>query len=50
MRDHLLSENMVLGLSLTCYKCYLDIGTPTIESVPHPLEVKVENFAINRYD
>ena len=22
--------------SLTCYKCYLDIGTITIESVPHP--------------
>ena len=26
----------ILGLSLTCYKCYLDIGTMTIESVPHP--------------
>ena len=30
-------KKKVLGLSLTCYKCYLDIGTMTIESVPHPL-------------
>ncbi len=25
-----------LGLSLTYYKCFLDIGTMTIESAPHP--------------
>ncbi len=25
-----------MDLSLTCYKCYLNIGTITIESVPHP--------------
>ncbi len=37
VRDHSLSESKVLGLSLTCYKCFLDIGTMTIESVPHPL-------------
>ncbi len=30
-------ESKVLVLSWTCYKCYLDIGTMTIESVPHPL-------------
>ncbi len=32
----LLCNGKVLGLSLTCYNCYLDIGTMTIESVPHP--------------
>ncbi len=36
VRDHSLSESKVLGLSLTCYKWFLDIGTTTIESVPHP--------------
>ena len=35
--DHMLSESKVLGLSLTCFKCNLDIGTMTVESVPHPL-------------
>ncbi len=30
-------ERKVLDLSLTFYKCYLDIGAMTIESVPHPL-------------
>ena len=35
-RDHLLSESKVLGFSLTCCKCFLDIGTVTIESAPHP--------------
>ncbi len=35
---HSLSESKVLGLSLTYYKCFLDIGTMTIESAPHPLE------------
>ena len=34
--DHLLSERKVLGLSLTCYNWFLDIGTMTIESTPHP--------------
>ena len=36
IRDHLLCESKVLGLSLTCYECYLDVGTIPIESVPHP--------------
>ncbi len=36
VRDHWLSENKVLGLSLTSFKWLLDIGTMTIESVPHP--------------
>ncbi len=36
VRDHSLSESKGVGLSLTCYKCFLDIGTMTIESVPHP--------------
>ncbi len=36
MRDHMLSESKVLGLSFTCYKWFLDIGTMTIQSVPHP--------------
>ncbi len=30
-------KSKVLGLSLTCYKCFLDVGTMPIESVPHPL-------------
>ncbi len=34
--DHSLSESKALGLSWTCYECILDIGTMTIESVPHP--------------
>ena len=33
--QHLFTESKVLGLSLTCYKCYLNIGTMAIESVPH---------------
>ncbi len=28
-----------MGLSLTCYKRYLDIGTMPVESVPHPLNL-----------
>ncbi len=32
------SKGLGLSLSLTCYKCFLDIGTMTIESVPHPLD------------
>ncbi len=28
-------DNHVLGLSLACYKNYLDIGTMTIESIQH---------------
>ncbi len=35
--DHLLRESSVLGLSLTWYQCYLDIGTMTIEAAPHPI-------------
>ncbi len=31
------AESKVLGLSLTYYNCFLDIGTVTIESAPHPL-------------
>ncbi len=38
VKDHSLCESKVLGLSLTREKCYLDIGTMTIESVPHPLK------------
>ncbi len=37
MREHLLSESKVLGLFLTCYQCFFNIGTLIIESVPHPL-------------
>ncbi len=37
VKDHLLSESKVLGLSLQFYKCFLDIGIMTIESIPHPL-------------
>ena len=37
VKDHSLCEGKVPGLSLTCCKCYLDIGTMTTESVPHPL-------------
>ena len=34
---HLLNfESKVLGLSVTWYECYLDIGTMTTEGVPHP--------------
>ncbi len=33
-------ESKVLGLSLTYYKCCLDIGTVPIESAPHPLSSK----------
>ncbi len=39
-RDHSLNESKVLDLSLTCYmyKCFfLDIGTMTIKSIPHPI-------------
>ena len=37
-----LCESKVLGLSLTCCKCYLDTmdtGTIPIESVPHPFVI-----------
>ena len=48
--DHSCSESKVLGLSLTCYKCYLDIGIMTIESVPHSLQrgdtLKPEYFVV----
>ena len=37
IRDHSLCDSKVLSLSLTCYKCNLNIGSMTIESVPHPL-------------
>ncbi len=37
--NHSLCESKALGLSLTCCKRYVDIGTMTIESVPHPLNV-----------
>ncbi len=38
----------VLGLSLTCFKCYLDIWTMTIESVPHPLSWKGHWYFTNQ--
>ncbi len=41
IRDYLLCESKVLGSSLTCNKCFLDVGTMTIESVPHPSRVLV---------
>ena len=44
VRDHSLSESKVLGLSLTCYRCFLDIGTITIESVPHPLHLNTPPY------
>ncbi len=34
----------VLGLSLTCNECYLDIGTMTIDSVPHHINCHVYMF------
>ena len=46
--DYSLSESKVLGLSLTCYRWYLNIGTTsiTIESVPHPLQNETRKSAI----
>ncbi len=44
---HLMIESKVLGLSLTCYKCYLDIGTMTIESVPLPF-LSLRNESLHR--
>ncbi len=31
----------MLGISLTYYKCYLDIGTMTLERVPHSLDQEI---------
>ena len=41
INDHSLCESKVVALSLTCCKCYLNIGPVTIESVPHPWLIKV---------
>ncbi len=41
LTDHSLSESKVLGLFLTCYKYFLDIGTMTIESAPLPFTAKL---------
>ena len=47
LRDHSLSERKGLGSSLTCYKCFLNIGTMSIESVPHPFRFTWSNSKQN---
>ncbi len=44
-----LSENKSLDLSLTCYKCYLDIGTMTIEIVPRPSPTGHFNYCFSTW-
>ncbi len=44
--DHQFGESKVLGSSLTCYKCYLNIFIMPIESFPHSCDQKVGHETI----